>query len=196
MDEQSWSWITRAKEGDKEAFSLLVKEYQSLLKANVSYYVNKPYVQDAAQEIWILVYQKLWQLEDPQKFVPWLRKLVYYQCVNYRKTLRRHKRHELQVSSESWSKLMDGLSGDQLPVLEWIERQELRREVSYALDQLPGDYGLALRLRYFQELSYEEMSDLTRLPLSTVRWRIHQGKKLLKAKLLTNFKKKGKNIYV
>lgn len=194
MDEQAW--IARAKEGDHEAFEWLVRKYDSFLKNHISYYVGRAFVQDAAQEIWILIYKKLWQLEDDHKIMPWMRKLVYFQCVNYRKHIRRKRGKEQFLDFEQWSMLVEGVSRETFSVQELIEKQELKREISQALDYLPGDYGAVLRLRYYRELSYQEIYEITQLPLSTIKWRIYQGKKLLKAHLIKKIKMKGSKVHV
>ncbi|GGH87123.1 RNA polymerase sigma factor [Pullulanibacillus pueri] len=191
MDESSW--VTRAMEGDKDAFSLLVIKYDAFLKAIISYYIEKRFVEDLAQDLWLLIYQKLWQLEDPEKFIPWVRKVVYYQCANYRKVLKKKRQQELYLSSENWSFFLDHVLSDTFSLYDLIERFELRKEISDALDELPGDLGMILRLRYYQECSYQEITDLTNLPLSTIKWRIFQAKKLLRMNLLTKLKMKGRS---
>ena len=71
------------------------------------------------------------------------------------------------------------------------ENRELRRSLSRYLDRLPGDYGPLLRLHYIRGLAYEEIAELTGMPLTTVRWRLHYGRKLLKSRLAREFDGKG-----
>jgi RNA polymerase sigma-70 factor (ECF subfamily) len=52
-----------------------------------------------------------------------------------------------------------------------------------ALDSLPADYAMPLRLRFLDEMPLNRIAGFMGLPLSTVKWRIHQGKKLLRAKV-------------
>jgi len=52
-----------------------------------------------------------------------------------------------------------------------------------ALDSLPADYAMPLRLRFLDEMPLERIAAFMGVPLSTVKWRIHHGKKLLKAKV-------------
>ena len=193
MDEHSW--ILRAQEGDEEAFALLVKKYDPFLKGLIKFYIDRKHLNDIAQEIWIIIHKKLWQLEDPDRIKPWIRQLVYHQCVNSRKKFTRIKQHEFTFGIESWTALIENIAsndGISIPVL--IEQKELRRSINRTLDELPADYGQMIRLRYFRELNYEEISKLTSLPISTVKWRIHQGKKLLKARLLTKTKRRERVI--
>jgi RNA polymerase sigma-70 factor, ECF subfamily len=193
MDEHSW--IIRAQEGDEEAFSLVVMKYDSFLKSIIAYYIHKNHIHDVAQEIWLLIYKKLWQLDDPEKIKPWIRKLVYHQCINIRKKLTRIHRHEFSFGPENWAAFIENVSSPTFSIPTMIEQKELRRSINRTLDELPSDYGQIIRLRYFRELNYEEIAALTGLSLSTVKWRIHQGKKLLKARLLTKTKRRERVVY-
>lgn len=179
-------YVTRAMEGDEEAFTLLVKTYNYLIKSTIAYYMNKRMVEDVSQEIWVQIYQKLWQLEDPKKFVAWARKLTYYHCVNIRKKASKVKKYELNLSVEDWVQLSDRISGDKFSISNLIIKKEFRREIRKLISSLPGEYAIVVQLRYFHEFSYIEIHELTSLPITTIKWRIHQGKKLLKAQLLKN----------
>lgn len=74
-----------------------------------------------------------------------------------------------------------------------LGRRELRRHVSTALDGLPGDHGLILRLRLLRGLSYAEIASVAHLPLSTVKWRLHEGRRLLRARLASVFQDQGRD---
>jgi RNA polymerase sigma-70 factor (ECF subfamily) len=52
-----------------------------------------------------------------------------------------------------------------------------------ALDKLPADYAMPLKLRFLDEMPLERIGAFMGVPLSTVKWRIHQGKKLLRAEV-------------
>ncbi|MEW6725173.1 MAG: RNA polymerase sigma factor [Bacillota bacterium] len=77
--------ILAAQQGDDEPFSKLVRENESFLLSLAASYVGKQDAADVAQEIWLAVHRKLWQLEQPTAFRSWLRQVVFYQCLNHRK---------------------------------------------------------------------------------------------------------------
>ncbi|MGV3464990.1 MAG: RNA polymerase sigma factor [Heyndrickxia sp.] len=173
--------VKRAIEGDEDAFTLLVKKYNYLIKSTIGYYMHKRLVEDVSQEVWVQIYQKLWQLDDPKKFVPWARKLTYYHCVNHRKKANNIYKFELNI--EDWVQLSETLSSDNFSVSNLIIKKEIRSEIRKLISSLPGDYAIMIRLKYLHDLNYFQIQELTGLPLSTIKWRIHHGKKLLKAKL-------------
>lgn len=177
------SLVTRARRGDREAFAALVQRHTDLVRSLATLYVGPQDAQDAAQEIWIAAYRKLWQLEDDDRLIPWLRTLAYHRSLNYRKQRARSIGHEVRLGPEEWARIAEGVAdgGENLGAV--FELRELRRHVSGELDRLPADFGMILRLRYMRDLRYEEIARTTGLPLSTVRWRLHYGKQLLRARL-------------
>ena len=180
--------VRMAQRGDGDAFSRLVMEHDSLLRSLVALYLGpaRPAdIADAAQEIWTAVYRKLWQLEDGKKFVPWLRKVVYHQCLNCRQTRARRAGRELLLSHEAWARLVESVADDAGSAAEILESEELRRLLHEKMAGLPADYGRLLDLHYFKGMPYDEIACVTGLPLTMVRWRLHQGRSLLRARLLT-----------
>ncbi len=176
--------VARAQAKDEGAFTWLVDRYGDLLLQLVNYHVGRGDAPDLVQEIWIAVHRKLWQLDDYDRFLPWLKKVAYYHCLNYRKVRARQWASELQLDTGAWLSLSECLSSDDPSVEELLEQSELRSLIANQLDKLPADYGQLLRLHYFRRLSYQQIVALTDLPLSTIKWRMHQGRKLLYARLL------------
>ncbi len=176
--------VARAQAKDEGAFTWLVDRYGELLLSLVGYHVGRRDAPDLIQEIWVAVYRKLWQLDDCRQFVPWLKTVAYYHCLNYRKARARQWASELQMDADAWLSLSECLSGDDPSVEDLLDQSELRSLISGHLDRLPADYGQLLRLHYLKQLSYQQIVTVTGLPLSTIKWRMHQGRKLLYAKLL------------
>lgn len=187
MDE--WQLVMAAQAGNHEAFAHLVEHYHAFLRRLVAHYVGKEDVADAAQEVWLAVYRKLWQLEEGTRFRPWLKQVVYSQCVNFRRVRQRRQRGQAFLGSEGWLRLTECIATDGLQVEELIEQRETRKLVIRQLDALPADYGQILRLRYLSNLAYREIVALTGLPESTVKWRLHEAKRLLKTSLMRQAKK-------
>lgn len=180
--------VALAQEQNQDGFTQLVQDYHSFVLSLVAYYVGYRDAHDVAQDIWLVVHQKLWQLSDGGKFLPWLRKLVFYHCLNFRKARARRQDKEIHLAPDSWIGLMECVASEDATPEVLLERDDLCRLVSRELDNLPGDYGLILRLYYLGELSYDEIIELTGLPLSTVKWRMYHGRKLLKARLAEVFR--------
>lgn len=182
MDERNL--VMRAQAGDKEAFAGLVDRCGRLVLSLATCYLGSAEAPDAAQEIWLAVYRKLWQLEEGDRFRPWLKKVVFYQCINYSKAHTRRTRRETTLGTETWLALVECVADDACGAPELVERREVGEQIARALDTLPGEYGLLLRLHYLQGQGYGEIAKVTGLPLSTVKWRLHQGRQLLRTCLV------------
>ena len=66
-----------------------------------------------------------------------------------------------------------------------LDEQERDEEMMQALDSLPADYAMPLRLRFLDEMPLNRIAAFMGVPLSTVKWRIHHGKKLLRTRIGT-----------
>lgn len=174
--------VRQAQAGDQGAFAQLVGNYQGFVKSLIGCYLSPGEVTDAAQLIWLAVWQKLHQLEDPAKFSAWLRQLVFYRCLNFRKARAARQDRETTLAPETWSALADIISNSE-DVAASLEQRELRRVLSQELDRLPGDYGLLLRLYYLKDMPYRAIAQATGLPQSTLKWRLYQARSLLRGRL-------------
>ncbi len=176
--------VARARAGDLQAFEQLAERHGALVRSLAALYVGAGDSADAAQEIWIAVYRKIRQLEDGASFVAWLRTVIRHSCIDYCKAKARRSRGEVQLSPTEWLHLAEWVvSGGDQDVAEALERAELRRHVAAALDGLPAGLGRVLRLRLLRGLSYAEIAATAHLPLATVKWRLHVGKQVLRARL-------------
>lgn len=189
------TFIAQAQAGDREAFGQIVREKQRLVLQLTAGYLGWKDAEDAAQVIWTAVWSKIWQVEDPLRFDQWLKTLVFRHCLNLRKARARHWGRETQLSPEAWLSLAECVAADNCPLEELLVSRELRTLLSRELDALPGDYGLLLRMYYCNDLSYRKISELSGLPLSTLKWRLHQGRALLKSSLAKHFARSGKRRY-
>lgn len=70
--------VARAQAGDNEAFNELVTKYHPLVISLARHYVGQNMAEDLAQELWLAVYRKIWQVENAGKFTAWLKQVVYY----------------------------------------------------------------------------------------------------------------------
>lgn len=181
--------VAAAQTGDKQAFAQVVKGRSKLVLHLAATYLGWQEAPDAAQDIWAAVWRKLWQLKQSQSFDAWLRTLVMHRCLNWRKNRARRQSQEVQLAPEAWLALTEctlapGPSPEQI-----AENGELRRFIRRELAKLPGEYGLLLQLYYCEDLSYQAISELTGLALGTLKWRLHQGRKLFRANLTLNLQK-------
>lgn len=136
--------------------------------------------QDLVQEIFLKVYLSLNQLRDPGKFSGWLYRIAINNC-----NLWLRKRKAKTLSLEDPDKLQD----TSLSIYEDYHKRELEIKIKEALSQLSENNRLVITLRYLGGRSYNEIADFLNLPLTTVKSRVHEGKKQLKKELINMVRK-------
>lgn len=178
--------VQRSLAGNKDAFGELVMRHEAIIFGGVLGYVKDPGVaKDLTQDAFIKAYSRLTTLKDHAKFKPWMRRIAHRICIDWLRSPTRKEISFAQVmeqgnySSEPDLVVLDSSS----QVEEIVEEKERKRVILQALDSLTPEYRSVVLLRYMQELSYEEISAYLKVPLSTVKWRLHIGIRLLRNKL-------------
>jgi RNA polymerase sigma-70 factor (ECF subfamily) len=181
--------MAKFQSGDNLAFDELVRRYKQPL-ANFIFRFLSDYDDslDIVQDTFIRVYQNKENYKTIAKFSTWL----YTIASNLAKThLRRRKRFKLFSSNifKSKDEEFEVEYPDTDPTPEENTERNLRAElVQEALSKLSEHYREVVVLRDIMELSYEEISKITRLPEGTVKSRINRGRLILKGYLSSNSK--------
>jgi len=157
------TWVRWAQEGDVKAFEEVVRRTTGFARKTAFPLLRPHQVDDAVQEAFLTVYQKLHHLQKPEAFQGWLARIVIHVCYAMR------KKAPLIADSQEVS-MPDSTAG-----------LAMRLDLRAALDQLKEDDRNVLIMRSFLKLSYEEIAYATRLPVGTVRSKLHYSRKRLKA---------------
>ncbi len=163
----------RVLKGDLNAFEALIKEHQSSV-FNVCYRIlgNHQEAEDLTQDAFIRAYQKLARYDPSRPFGPWMRTLAANLCYNH---LKKGRLERVPLEDEK-DQLKDNPSNHPERLLEISQEN---RELYHALWKLPANQRIALELRHFQGLTYQEMADSLDLPLNTVRSQLYRGRQNL-----------------
>ena len=167
-------WIARARYGDDNAFSRLVETYQRPV-FNLCYRMlgDPAEAEDAAQETFIRAYTRLASYDPNRKFSTWLLSIASHYCIDL---LRRRR-----FSLVSW---------DDLPPWHWLSdpqpgpeevalRHEAQDQAQKLVDTLPSDYRAAVILRYWHELTYQEIARALGVTLPAVKSRLFRARQML-----------------
>jgi RNA polymerase sigma-70 factor (ECF subfamily) len=159
--------------GDLHAFDELVRRYRSAVLRLVRVIAGAGIAEDVAQEAWLLAFKALPSVDQPDKFASWLMVLVRNRALRARD--REQKRSARQVA-------LDVFLLEQLGALsaEPTHRLDEEEALQTALQAIPEDYRLALQLRFFDAMPLIRIAAFLDVPLSTVKWRVFNGKKLLR----------------
>jgi RNA polymerase sigma-70 factor, ECF subfamily len=171
--------IATSLAGREDGFEELVRRYQRPITAYV-YRMTGNYdaAMDVSQEIFIKVYNSLARYKTEYKFSTWLYKIAHNAAIDY---LRRNSNGEcsldLETDDETFERPIESRAAS--PELE-RERSEWRGEISKVVGQLPAAYRELILLRHSQDLSYDEIAEVTNLPLGTVKNRLFRAREMMR----------------
>ena len=171
--------VATAVRGFEGSFEELVRRYQRPISAYVYRMVgNYESALDLTQEIFIKVYSSLRRYRPEFKFSTWIYKIAHNCAIDH---LRRNATREqsLAIGPENDQFEMPIESGRLSPEQE-SERRERRVEIESVVRTLPGNYRELIILRHSQDLSYEEIVEVTGLPLGTVKNRLFRAREMMR----------------
>jgi RNA polymerase sigma-70 factor (ECF subfamily) len=157
--------------GDLDAFDELATRYRAAVVRTAQAVVGREDAEDVAQDAWLLAFKALPSIEDPTRFAAWLAVITRHRAFRFNKQQRAHQTGRVEMDEFLLGQLA-ALGG---PVID-SEDDELSR----ALENVPADYALALRLRFLDEMPLKRIAAFLGVPVSTVKWRVYRGKQLLR----------------
>lgn len=172
--------VERVQKGDKRAFDVLVLKYQHRIYSLVTRFIRDPdEVQDVVQEAFIKAYRALPGFRGESAFFTWLYRIAINTAKNYLVSRsRRPPGADVDIEDaeylESAGALRD-LAGPENQLMT----EQLRAVIDKAIRALPEDLRTALTLREFEGLSYEEIAEVMRCPVGTVRSRIFRAREAI-----------------
>lgn len=161
-----------AREGSEKAFRKLVERYHPMAYAVVRGVLgDRSDVEDVAQEVFIKVFRGLPGFRGNAKFSTWVYTIARNEAIN---AVRR-----TDPAGTSIEDVVVETPEDSRPDEQY--RRKIRREhLERCLSEIDENHRLVLELRYMGEMSYTEISDVTGLPIGTVKTYIHRAKVALK----------------
>ena len=165
--------IGRVRSGETEAFAQLVSRYQrQVLALGFRFFRSREDAEDFVQDVFLQAFRKLNTFRSTGRFYSWLMRIAY------------NRGCRLINRLPSFDSLGDAQLAYRGPgPHDTLEHQEARRTVVEAIRELPAKYADCIGLYFFFDLSYQEISDVTRNPLNTVRSHIRRAKLMLARRL-------------
>lgn len=165
--------------GNTAAFEALFHQHQNMVfKVACSVLGNTQESEDAVQEVFIKVHQSTDKFcGEEREFSAWLRRITLNHCIN------RSRRNGIRWRSfEEISELGVNLSKDTLPIspATILEEDEEKEEARKLLNSLNDKHYAVMVLRYYHDLSYEEIAQTLNIPIGTVRSRLSNAIKVLR----------------
>jgi len=176
LQERSDEELVALTLADKNNFAWLMSRYEAKLLRYINRLTNVSHeeAEDLLQEIFIKTYRYLNDFDPKLKFSSWIYRIAHNHIISYHR-YRQARPQSADIEPELMLNLADDLD---LPAE--IASQELKSQVAQVIDSLKPEHKEVLILKYLEEQSYEELSDILAKPMGTVASLIHSAKKAFK----------------
>ncbi len=172
--------IVRIKDGEKAAFSELVRRYRNQV-ASLAYKVVNDYDEaaDVTQIVFIKMFKNIWRYDDRKKFYTWLYRITINASIDY---VRKHHRHRM----ESIDNLTDSFENIISDPETAYRRQQISEYINRAAHTLNDKQLSAFTLRDIEGCKVDDVADIMNMPVATVRWYLHRARTKIRKELTRN----------
>lgn len=171
--------IAQIKRGNIDGLAALVQQYQ-VSAVRVAYLItgDRAMAEDVVQTSFIQAYQRIHQYDTHRPFAPWFLRSVANAAI------KAASRGHPQVSLDSTDNLpVESLSDPVPDPLDALEAAEVRQAIRAALAVLSPEQRAVIVLRYYLEMSEQDMAEMLNCPPGTVKWRLHAARQRLRGLL-------------
>ena len=172
--------ILRFQEGDINAYNELVKRYKDrLLNFVLRYFNNVEQAEDVVQDTLIKLYTHASYYKNIAKFSTWIFTIAKNNALT---ELRKNKRKKTDSLWTEDGQIID-INSKEESLDSKVQNEIAIDQLNKFLDEIPENFRMAVVLRDFQELSYEEISKILEIPIGTIKSRINRGRIQLAEKM-------------
>jgi len=165
--------IGRVLDGDTEAFAVLVRRHRERVRRlGLSFFHDEDEADDFAQDVFIKAYTALASFQGRSKFSTWLLRIAYNAGINAKK----RSRETVSLETDELPGSSEGIDEDHL-------REETARAVREAVADLQPRQALCVELFFYYDLKYTEISEITGLPVNTIKSHVFRAKRILRERL-------------
>ena len=177
--------MARIAKGDEDAFELLVTRHQtSILNLIYRYVGDRTQANDLSQEVFLRVWQAARSYKPQAKFTTWIYRITANLCLNELKSSRRKKWLQFLRFGDNLENTVEETLVDDTPSSEdLLLAKERSRQIANALQSLPENQRMALILKRYDDLSYQEIAKILNCSISAVESLLVRAKKSLQEKL-------------
>jgi RNA polymerase sigma-70 factor (ECF subfamily) len=164
-------YIDRVKGGDKQAFAWIVDTYRNMVYTLcLRMLTNEADAEETAQDVFVRAYHSIQGFQEKSKFSTWLYRITYNRCIS----VIRKKVKVIDLVDEIPD---DKISHENVSGLDLLSAGERKRYLQEALEALPETDAIVVTLFYYEELSLDEIAEVTGLTNNNVRIKLHRSRK-------------------
>lgn len=177
--------INKVKQGEQQAFRDLIELYQNQV-FNICFRLigNRHDAEDLTQEAFLRAYQNINSHDINKKFSSWLFRIAINLTIDRIKKKKPDYYLDAEVAGTEGMAMYTLIPEDSKLPEDQVIDMELQDTVQNAILRLAPKYRSAIVLKYIEDLSLSEISDIMQIPIGTVKTRIYRGREILRKHLL------------
>ncbi len=175
-------WVASSKQGDTLAFNRLVLKWETTVFNMATRMLrDREEAAEATQEVFLLAFKHIKRFREKSRFSTWLYRITLNQCVSRL----RQRPQGAHISLDDRNMNADSSRQLQVPEkqLGALMHSEQRDRVLEALSHLTSDQRAVVELKFFQEMTFEDIATVLEVPSSTIKSRLYAGLEMLKIRL-------------
>jgi len=193
--------IAQLKAGSEEAYTWLIGEFHQPIYSLVYRIVNDAAdAADTTQEVFLKVFRGMKHFQGESSLKTWIYRIALHEAANRKRWWFRHKSRETSIEPNEHD--AEGLSFAAKDILadqgespfDNAAHEEVRQRVEDEVHKIPEPYRTTLILRNLEEMSYEEIAEITQVTLGTVKSRLTRGREALKQRLIPYIRECGNEL--
>lgn len=174
--------MSKAARGDHDAFEELVLRHQHAVVGTVAKMLGNPTeAEDIAQQVFLRLWKSAPRYKPSAKFTTFLFTITRNLVFNETRRKQRRKEHSLEEQEEDWHQRVPE-SSERQPDARALQ-SEMQRAVDQAIAALPAKQRLAVILRRYEQMPYEEIADVLNLSVSAVKSQLFRARTALRESL-------------
>ena len=188
---QETAIVAELKAGSEEAYAWLVGEFHQPIYSLVYRIVADPAdAADTTQEVFIKIFRGIKHFHGQSSLKTWIYRIAIHEGSNRRRWWFRHKAREMSMETQppeggpgADRALKDTLIQEGESPFESVIHGEIKIKVEQELRHVPEPYRTTVVLRDLEDMSYEEIAEITQVSLGTVKSRLTRGRNALRRRL-------------
>ncbi|MGE7768737.1 RNA polymerase sigma factor SigW [Peribacillus sp. NPDC096540] len=176
--------INQVLKGDHNAFGEIVELYKDkVFQICFRMLGNRQEAEDLAQEAFVRAFVNIRSFNIQMKFSTWLYRIATNLCIDRLRKKKPDYYLDAEVSGTDGLNMYSQIASDLAKPEVEVESLELQETIQVEIMKLPEKYRSVIVLKYIEELSLKEISEILDLPVGTVKTRIHRGREALRKQL-------------
>jgi RNA polymerase sigma-70 factor (ECF subfamily) len=182
--------VEELKAGSEQAYAWLIAEFHQPIYSLVYRMLTDPAdAADTTQDVFLKVFRGMKRFHGESSLKTWIYRIALHEASNRRRWWFRHKARETslepqETDASSTAALKDCLADDAESPFDRFAHEEVRTRVEDELRKVAEPYRTTVILRDLEEMSYEEIAEVSQVSLGTVKSRLTRGRQALKERLI------------